>query len=205
MLEPEQSWYWRSTSFTVGDKIHRYFPETVFKHEGQDIPGCCVDGESDSGPTCLTAEPEDIRTLNFATSYQIVSETFKFFDNGTFARTTLENTTNPAPDKSNYCEDGPGVVVDFVGLHAYNGNWQVVDAPEFADGAERLTFANITSSGTGAGFGHRGGNIYFLVCPPGAPRELALADPDPEGGGGFTFKFYVALDDDFVNSNWYPF
>lgn len=204
VLPPEQSWYWDLTLSYAGG-VFDYFPGSTFGKMGQEIQGCCIEGESDSGPTCLTADPETRRTLHFATSYQIISETFKFFDDGTFVRTTMENTTNPAPAESNFCASAPGVVKDFVGLKTYHGKWEVIHAPEFNNDTERLTFADITSTGTGAGFGNRGGYIHQLDCRL-SPPALVIIDPNPEGNPfAYTLKSYAAVEDDRVFARWHPF
>lgn len=196
---PGEVWQWH---LTYDGFTEPYDPGTIFDPKGQDIVGCCIDGVSNYGATCVNGDPKNLRTLHFPTSYQILSESIAFHDNGTFTRMTMENTNNPVPSESDFCGTGPGVVRDKIKLVEYEGTWEIVPMTPNWWGGDATAVQLTTTSSTGLGFGNPGGTIRQLACDP--INNLALITIDLEGGGRDLYKHYFRRTWD-VPLPYYPF
>ena len=219
VLPPGEYWSWNNSfilypninSETPQDSITRFYSAPFVVYGGnQIIKGCCVDGFSDYGATCVLGDPRDERSLPFPTYYQIAYESLEFSDNGTFKRITQENSANPLPDESDFCSGGVGVVDIKVSLINYTGNWTTeklalsqdlnLDIDQL-DGdpnndptlADYLTLLTTSSSAPGAGFGNPGGLVFHLSC-----SQLMLVQFDKEGFGNELYKVYVRIGPDGV-------
>ena len=201
-------WAW-DLSYILTDPYDGTFsfysdPRVIFGKGGQNIKGCCVNGVSDYGATCLQKDSIYEKRLHFSTYYQIRSETFTFYDNGTFLRQTFEGTANPFPDESDFCGSGPGVVHEKLNHTVYNGNWTMnkmtvpPDLKPYYDTRNYLTLQ--TTSSTGGGYGNPGGIVHQLDCRIGV---LALIQLDREGFGQHLYKFYYRVSPGDLP--WYPF
>ena len=184
-------WDWfLSHDMHGGDTYFWAEPNTIFGGD-QIIKGCCVEGNSDYGGTCLQGDPLNERTLPFSTYYQIVAETFTFSNDGTFTRITQENSANPLPDESDFCNGDVGVVDVKQSLITYQGNWTLKDIavpriyPSYTATRDYLTLQVTTSTSPGGGYGNPGGIIHALGC-----FGLVLIQVDKEGGDRHLHKFY---------------
>ncbi len=179
----------------------------------QNINGCCgADGNSYYGATCLNLDSTYQRTLPFTTFYLIAHESFIFSDNGTYTRRTQENSANPVPEESNFCDGIAGnVEIKFAKID-YTGNWTVDNVaippgylvnPFFGSitytTRDRLSLQGTSSTTPGGGFGNPGGIIHLLDCKFG----LILIQTDNEGFGQHLYKFYFRRKPG--DKVWFPF
>ncbi|MGN6211886.1 hypothetical protein [Parafilimonas sp.] len=207
----DESWVWETTiSYAQAGKLIIYEPGVRYdydnpnpQHTGQDILGCCIEGESHYGAECLSTDSSNQRILNFATGYSINSESFKFFDNGRFHRITIEKSVNPAPEESDFCGNGPGVVKDKISAVTYEGNWAIETTPPYRRWDTKwLSLLTTSSSDPLGGFGNAGGYIHQLNCRM-KPPVLVLIEPGREGEGEL-IKIYDRVNDD-RSKRWFPF
>ncbi len=210
VLPDGESWDW---VLTVTNDLHPTKPgEFAFYNEpykvfgagGQFIKGCCNNGISSYDIICA-GDTAAQRSLHFATSYSIWHESFVFFDNGKFFRQSIENTPIPAPDESDFCGNGEGVVTPNLNHVTYNGNWSIrkitlpPDLRRVYDDSLSLSLQGTSSSG--GGFGNPGGVIHQLDCRIGS---LVLMRGSNEGGSSQTYFFYIRTGPD-EDREWHPF
>lgn len=179
---------------TIKDPKSNFFfysdPTKVFGANGQNIKGCCTDGVSSYDIICASNTTTQ-RSLRFHTFYQIQAENFTFFDNGSYLRQTFEKSAIPAPDESDFCGGGPGVVKQRINHAVTNGNWTMdkMDVSQyFKEASFDAPWTYLTlrgTSSTGGGFGNPGGVVYQLTC-----NFLVLIQPDLEGFEHHLYKFY---------------
>jgi hypothetical protein len=159
-------WFWSY------DSIGKVVTDPFYVAGGdQIIKGCCVGGISDYGILCLSGTPEvDLlveRSLPFPTYYQIAAETFIFFDNGTYTRFTQENSANPLPSKSDFCNGDIGIVDIQVSKVTYGGNWTITKNVPTIPGwppLDNLTLQGTSKTIPGGGYGNPGGFLVFRGC-----------------------------------------
>jgi hypothetical protein len=187
---PGEQWLW-DMSYTENPNGGFSFyndPKKIWGSVGQIINGSCCNGISVYGKC-----PGDTVTnasLLFNTIFMYPEESFKFLENGTFARTTIQVSNNPFPSESDFCGPGPGVVRESRNVVNYAGNWT------FDATTKNLQLQ--TTSSTGFGWGNPGGIIHQLDC-----SSLVMIQLDREGGGNHLYKFYSRLSATGVI--WYPF
>jgi hypothetical protein len=186
-------WVWEESYIPKNpdDGTYNFFnsPNKVWGLIGQLINGCCIDGVSAYGATCLNADPKFERTLNFQTFFNYREEAFIFSDDGTFVRFTSQFNANPFPEESDFCGGSQGLVKEVLNNVTYFGNWTTQNFPlpeglnKYYATADYLTLQ--TTSSTGFGYGNPGGIIHQLSCD-----YLILIQLDNEGGGRNLFKVY---------------
>jgi hypothetical protein len=186
-------WVWEESYIPKDpdDGTYHFFnsPNKVWGLLGQNIKGCCINGVSNYGATCLNADSTFERTLNFQTFFIYREESFIFSEDGTFARFTSQFNANPFPEESDFCGGGQGLVKEKLNNVSYSGNWTTQnfslpeDLNEYYATADYLTLQ--TTSSTGFGYGNPGGIIHQLSCD-----YLILIQLDNEGGGRNLFKVY---------------
>lgn len=198
-LPQGQNWRWVFSMTQDGSFINE--PFKVHSPGGQDIRGyCCANGSS-----TLPCPPFDVvgKTLHFATYYQILSETFLFFNNGNFGRFTLEDSPVPQPSQSNFCCSGSGVVLPGLKQTSYNGTWTLksftytasLNAPYLKNDTQLLELKTTSSSGTG--FGNPGGVLHQLDCKIGS---LVMVQLSNDGVGKHLVKVYVPSSEPLWNA-----
>lgn len=192
-LSAGEHWSW-DVSYISGNGDYVFFnqPGKAFSTGGADIEGSCCNGNS-KWPEFCQGEYQHNRTLHFNTYYTINFENFSFLSNGSFMRTTLEDSPVPWPAGSDFCSGGEGMTLESLKLTDYAGTWEVmpVNVPANAhaslrDDTHELRLLTTNSSGTG--YGNPGGVIHQLDCNQGV---LVLAQVN--AGGSFInpiFKFY---------------
>ena len=180
-------WQWAYSLIEKDGEIVFYSsPDIVFG--GQNIKGCCVNGTSDYGASCLQADPKYVNTLFFPTYYQIAGETFIFNLNGTFERITLERHGDPDTDNTNFCGVAYGAIRNTNEFVTYEGNWTLDQA------TQDLRLQTTTSSGSG--YGNPGGIIRYNC------HGIIMFQLDREGFGQNLEKFYFRMrPEDYF---WYP-
>lgn len=192
-LPPGDYWNW-SMSYILDKDIDKgysfmNYPNKVHGAGGQFIKGCCKDGKSFYNTICAV-DTASQRRLHFPTFFQFPEESFNFSSNGTYDRTTIQETANPNPPASNFCGNGKGVVDFKSSIVIYIGKWSITsvtvptDLKFFYTKRNYLTLQTTSSSG-GGGYGNPGGILHYLDC-----RYLMLILPDREGGGQHLYKIY---------------
>jgi hypothetical protein len=180
-------WQWAHSTIVVDDEIvFTSNPNIVIG--GQNIKGCCVNGVSDYGASCLNGDPKNENTLFFPTYYQIAGETFIFNESGTFERITLEKHGDPDTDNTNFCGVAYGVVTNTNEFVTYEGNWTLDPATKNL----RLQ----TTSSSGFGYGNPGGIIRYNC------HGMLMLQLDLEGFGRHLEKFYFRMRPE--DYEWYP-
>jgi hypothetical protein len=201
VLPEGEYWLWSMSYIPSnpwdGDFI--FFSDPSMKYGGQSIKGCCANGESGYGASCLNGDPKNEKTLFFPTYYQIAGETFIFNESGTFERITLEKHGNPDTDNTDFCGVAYGAVTNTIEFVTYEGNWTIqnisippgyLENPFFSGitytTRDRLSLQGTSSTPPLGGFGNPGGIIHLLDCKFG----LILIQTDNEGFGRHLYKFY---------------
>ena len=151
---------------------------------GQNIRGCCSNGQSAYTANCDSA---NFRFLNFQTFFNHPQETYKFFEHGAYSAMTLFLRANPDPAASNFCGSGPGVTNEELSRYLKEGDWSVASSPGPAGTSVRLNVKENTSTGGGGSDAARpaGSWIYFVDC-----QLLILIKPQGEGGNSYLASFY---------------
>ena len=192
VLGPDEVWEW-NTSYVLNPQatseanIFSFYadPKKIFGAGGQFINGCCIDGFTEYSTKCA---PNYVK-LRFPTFYHRKSELLTFSDNGTYLRETVEAVANPAPDESDFCGSGPGIVKQKLSRVTSTGNWTIrnigVPAHLRAYYNTRNLLTLQTTSSTGGGFGNSGGIIHALGC-----NQLVLIQPDREGSKQDLYNHY---------------
>ena len=160
------------------------------------VNGCCINGTSSYSAICLNTP--DMRSLPFPTYYQQAFETIEFMDDGTYKRKTRENSANPAPDESDFCNGIVGIVDINSNDVTYSGNWTLtpgvaVTVTNIYEEEERIV-DDLTLQGkssTGGGWGNSGGAVIRLSC-----NQLMLLEPAGEGGRAGLWKVYLRIGPD---------
>jgi hypothetical protein len=180
-------WQWAHSAIIVDDEIvFTSNPNIVIG--GQNINGCCVEGESGYGSGCLNGDPENVRTLFFPTYYQIAGETFIFNESGKFERITLEKHGDPDIDNTDFCGVAYGAVTNTIEFVTYEGFWTLDPA------TKNLRLQTETSSGFG--YGNPGGILRY-TC-----HRMLMLQLDLEGFGRHLEKVYFRMrPEDFY---WHP-
>jgi hypothetical protein len=196
VLPSGERWEW-DLSIILGKGAEYDFysePNKVHSAGGQDIEGSCCNGDS-KWPLFCVGEKKHNKKLHFATYYKISFENFIFFGGGNFSRQTMEDSPVPNPDKSNFCGNGAGKVIESLKHTKYEGNWNIVRAqlppnpPVWLKG-DSLSLNLLTTKSTDStttGYGNPGGIIHQLDCENGF---LTLVQVDREGGGKHLIKSY---------------
>ncbi|QHT68805.1 hypothetical protein GXP67_20195 [Rhodocytophaga rosea] len=154
---------------------------------GQFINGCCIDGVSSYNIQCAN-NPSAFVKMRFKTFFVFEDEVLQFFKEGEYHRNTWELHSIPAPDESNFCGNGPGVVHWKEYDVFYLGNWSVSQlATPFQGDSLLLTLLTKDKVG-GSGYGRSGGIIHQLDC-----NTLALINPDREGGNRHEVSFFARV------------
>ena len=210
---PRQFWDWLFSYTKDKTNPNEYSflssPDRIFGAGGQFIKGCCINDNSSYNINC-SGNIDAQRSLHFLTYYQIKSETFSFFDNGTYRRNTLEITANPAPDESNFCATGPGIGVVYESINDvdYFGNWSLtpIAVPSDVeiynpDNSTRDDLSLQDTSSPGGGYGNPGGMLHFVTCD-----DLYMIQFNSEGSGQYLYKFYTrrTANPDGSYNYWYP-
>ena len=166
--------------------------------DGQNIRGCCTNGQSDYTPNC---DSVNFRFLNFQTFFNSPQETYKFFEGGSYAAMTLFLRANPDPSASNFCGNGPGVTEEKLSRYFKLGNWAVTPLadPQRSDTLARLIVNETSSTGGGGSDAARpsGNYILFVDC-----QLLILIKPQAEGGSFWLCSFYSRRSPD--SPEWTP-
>lgn len=193
-LPAGEHWQWFA-SYVQGDTQFDFenYPGKAFSSGGADIEGSCCNGNTRWPDFCI-GEYQHNRTLHFSTYYTIKFEVFSLLSNGSFMRSTLEDSPVPWPAGSDFCAGGEGMTQESLKLTDYDGTWEVlpVNIPANAhaslkDDTHELRL--ITTGSSGTGYGNPGGVIHQLDCDKG---YLTLAQVN--AGGSFAnpiWKFYL--------------
>lgn len=168
-------------------------PYKIWGEGGQFINGCCIDGVSSYDINCAS-NTNAFKKLRFPTFFRFIEESIKFFNDGTFARFTKDLYVNPAPDLSDFCGNGLGVVYSKQYSVAYFGNWTIEERATPFNGDSLNLQLRTTSSAGGSGRGRNGGIIHQLDC-----NTLALINPDNEGFSSHLVSYFFHVD-----KRWYP-
>jgi hypothetical protein len=145
------------------------------------IEGCC---NSDGSSGCKTVGQLPNSALTFNTSYSILEETFRFFDNGTFNRTTIEAIGKPDPGASDFCKGARGVVNFAIDNISYEGYWQL-DA-----GNKELQLTHTGASQVFGGYGNPGGLLRYNC------HWMEMTQRSGEGNGRNLVKVYRYMGED---------
>lgn len=191
-LPPGDYWDW-SMSYILDKDIDKGYsfmnhPKKVHGAGGQFIKGCCKNGISSYDIICANDAASHI-SLHFPTFFTFPEESFNFKNDGTYDRSTIQETANPDPPASNFCGSGEGVVIFKSRIVLYVGNWTIrsvtvpTDLNFFYTQRNYLTLQ--TTSSSGSGYGNPGGILHYLDC-----RYLMLILPDLEGFGQHLYKIY---------------
>lgn len=153
----------------------RNTPEKLWGLGGQEIQGCCTNGISAYTPNCA---PENKRSLNFQTFFCWPRERWIFLEGGGYTGISDHISTTPEPASSNFCGDGPGLVLESFKVRFPEGTWSV-------DASDNLLLRAITTGGSTAS---PNGKIFSLKC-----IYLIVTVPDGETGdeAGTLYKFYM--------------
>jgi hypothetical protein len=188
---PGEQWLWDMSYVIDPDGGFSFYndPKKIWGSVGQIINGSCCNGNSVYGK--CPGDSVTNASLLFNTIFMYPEESFKFLENGTFARTTIQFSNNPFPSESNFCGTGPGVVHESRTVVNYAGNWTL-------DAATKSLQLQTTSSTGGFGWGNPGGIILQLDC-----SSLVMLQLDREGSGNHLYKFYSRVSSTGII--WYPF
>ncbi|MBC7920050.1 MAG: hypothetical protein H7Z75_03075 [Ferruginibacter sp.] len=218
VLAEGEHWFWTSsTTKSSGITTKNGGPEVITG--GQYINGCCIDGI----PRYTTLCAPNYKRLYFNTYYRAASESITFRADGTYTRVTVEEYANPAPDVSDFCANGEGVIEHKNFVQFTDGKWAMernVSTPQGLRDYDksmttgdylRLTPTSVTPSG---GFiKTNGGFMWQDPCRPdtkfASPGVFGIVTPGSviDGGGNqLVFKFFqrgkmVYKDEDY----WFTF
>ena len=166
-INPQNFLQWVYSLTKKADTVD-FFSSPDMRYGGQTLQGCCnrVNGQSGCAPGQTPNE-----SLFFPTYFQMNYELFRFFDNGTFTRLTLETHREPQPEISNFCGVNYGIVRvnNEDGVHI--GNWTLDPA------THNLRLQGVSSVPAGSGWGNPGGilrtNCHWIhmVQLSGAPLQ----------------------------------
>ena len=145
-------WFWHHTiAFnSLGEPTFVNAPGLAHVTETM-YEGCC---DYDDNKNCNILSTELNETVNAKISYTIMSETFSFFTDGTFARQSFERKTNFDPETTQWCSNSPGykhddVVVTYRGTHDY------------VPGGTSISLPTDWASCDLCGYGSPGGTLTF--------------------------------------------
>ena len=129
VLRPGEDWNW-IMSYALGPNntdgfVFMNYPLKKHGAGGQFIKGCCVNGKSFYNINCA-GDTASQRSLLFPTYFQFPEESFRFKNDGTYDRLTIQDNANPDPPASNFCGNGKGVVIFKGTLGTYLGKWTIV-------------------------------------------------------------------------------
>lgn len=201
-----ENWEWQA-SYTLPENDEYSFynhPGLAHSNKGVDIEGSCCNGESRWPAFCI-GEIKHNRKLHFNTYYTIVSEGFFLLKNGTFFRTSWEDSPVPLPASSDFCSNGNGLVQQSPKYSRYAGEWEITpvnlppNIPAHLKHCKQQLKMKGTSTG-GTGFGNPGGILVNMDCSSGT---LILAQTSGESGANPLMKFYVSRSS--IGPRWKPF
>jgi hypothetical protein len=185
---PARAGHWEWVSSTVaGQTTGNGYTFSFFNAPGKIfdqnriIEGCC---NQDGSSGCKTVGQLPNSSLVFNTSYTILDETFKFFDDGTFRRTTIEAIGDPDPGASDFCKGARGVVKFGIDDISYDGYWRI-DAAN-----KELKLAHANASQDYGGYGNPGGILRYNC------HWMEMAQRSGEGPGRNLVKVYRYMGDD---------
>lgn len=166
------AWIWEY-SYTIGQGDFDFFnsPLKLWGLLGQEIQGCCTNGESDYTANCA---PENKRRLNFQTFFNWPREKWVFLEGGIYGGVSDYLAAFPEPEKSDFCGDGPGVVQENFRTSFPDGKWSV--------NGSMLSMAGTVAANTAA---RPNGEIFILNC-----RFLTIIQRSAEGDRSALAKFY---------------
>ena len=192
ITKPGEYWNW-SMSFIpdpnnpLGEDIFRNDPNKLWGLAGQNIRGCCTNGQSAYTSNCDSA---NFRYLNFQTFFGWPNEIYKFFEDGTYAGLTESISTAPEPQLSDFCGSDRGVVTEGFNRSFLEGTWAV-------SSSNVLTTLGTSTPQAGSLAARPDGIIDLVSC-----RLLIVIQPDREGGNSNLVKFYTRHDSS--SPEWYP-
>jgi hypothetical protein len=174
-------WSW-SMSFVpdpnnpLGKDIFFNDPNKLWGLVGQNIRGCCTNGQSAYTANC---DSVNFRYLNFQTFFGWPNEIYKFFEDGTYAGLAEAISTSPEPQLSDFCGTGRGVVKESFRRSFLEGAWTL-------SSSNVLTTLGTSTPQVGSLAARPDGRIELVSC-----RLLIVVQPDREGGGRELVKFYL--------------
>lgn len=192
VTRPGEYWEWSMSFITdptssTGENIFFNSPNKLWGLEGQDIQGCCTNGVSSYTSNCAV---ENQRRLNFQTFFNWPNEIYKFFEDGTYSGLTEYLSADPAPQGSDFCSTGSGVVQEDFDRSFLEGTW-TVDASSF------LTTLGTSTPQAGSLAARPLGIIDMVTC-----RLLIIVKPSQEGGSRDLVNFYIRQNSS--SPHWYP-
>jgi hypothetical protein len=179
-------WEWVSST-VVGQTNANGYSFSFFNSPGKIfdqnrvIEGCC---NADGSSGCKTVGQLPNSSLVFNTSYVILEETFKFFDNGRFHRTTIEAIGDPDTGASDFCKGARGVVNFGIDNISYQGYWQL------NAGSKELALTHTDASQEFGGYGNPGGILRYNC------HWMEMTQRSGEGSGRNLVKVYRYMGDD---------
>jgi hypothetical protein len=206
VLDVGEYWEWElSYSFDKNSLIEfMNDPYKVWGAGGQFIKGSCCNGNSVYG-VC----PGDTAAnsgLRFVTRFQFLMDMVTFFPNGTFIGASAETHNLPAPDESDFCGSGKGIVKLSTRSYQKSGTYTVNKTKLPArfpqswrhDDTLMLTLRQTAPVGYSGGVGNASGVIHALDCD-----QLVVMQLDREGGNSDLYRFYRRITN--KQPHWYPF
>lgn len=188
VLPDGQYWHWDLTLIEDPNSDGLVFyndPDKKWGPNGQFINGCCIDGKSSYNINC-SGDTAHYRSLRFKTFFVYQDEVLQFFSSGEYHRNTVELHSLPAPDESDFCGSGTGVVHWKEYNVFYLGNWSVNQlTTRFQGDSLNLTLVTKDKVG-GSGYGRSGGIIHQLDC-----NTLVLIQRDREGQSRHEVSFFI--------------
>lgn len=205
VLDVGEYWEWDlSYTFNENGTDFENAPNKIWGALGQVIKGSCCNGNSVYG-FCL-GDTAANSSLHFDTRFQFLLDMVTFFPNGTFIGASAETHNFPAPDESDFCAGGEGVVELSTKSYQKSGTYTVTKTklparfPESwrKDDTLQLTLRQTSPAGYSGGVGNANGVIHALDCD-----QLVIMQLDREGGNADLYRFYRRITDE--KPHWYPF
>lgn len=194
ITKPGDYWNWSMSSIPdpnnpLGKDLFFNSPNKLWGLIGQNIRGCCTNGQSAYTANCDSA---NFRFLNFQTFFGWPNEIYKFLEDGTYAGLSEFISAAPEPQESNFCGTGPGIVTEGFDRYFLEGTWKV-------NSSSFLTTLGASTPSGGSRAARPDGKIDLVSC-----RLLIIIQPSGEGQGSNRdlVKFYTRKNSS--SPEWYP-